>query len=368
MNTMIENARPAGRHSIQPIATRVLCATLLLATAASPLAGQTDPPANPVRVVTTLAVYADLVRQIGGAEVDVTSIAHPSEDAHFVRPKPSFALALRRADLFITTGLDLELWVPVLLDRAGNADVAEGGRGYVTAYAGVELLDIPAGADRSAGDVHLYGNPHLHTDPLRVVQVARNITVGLKRVAPDRSALWDEGLATFTDRVHRALFGDDLVGMLGGETLDRLARSGNLFSFLEEQVAGGVPLIDRLGGWLAAAEPFRNQSMICYHKNWTYLEDRFLVRCADYVEAKPGIPPTPRHVAELIELMQQQGFGVVLAANYFDRNKVETVAERGGAQPVVVPLYPFDDGEPSDFFALVDLWVSRLAEAFEAIQ
>lgn len=329
------------------------------------------PPAvaaqEPVRVVATLPIYADVVRQIGGDQVSVVSIADPHEDAHFVRPKPSFALDLRRADLFVTTGLDLELWAPTLLDKAGNGNVMEGAKGYVTAYTGIQLLDIPVSADRSAGDVHIYGNPHLHTDPLRVLQVARNVTTGLKRVAPDRSALWDQGLQRFTDRTYRALFGDELVELLGGETLDRLARAGNLFSFLEQNSHEGAPLMDRLGGWLGKAAPFRGRQMICYHKNWAYLEDRFQVTCSDYVEAKPGIPPTPRHVADLIEMMQQGGFKVLLAANYFDRGKVETVAQRGGAQAVIVPLYP-DPNVPEidDFFKLVDLWVDRLAAAFAA--
>ena len=146
------------------------------------MVGEVAAQADPVRVVATLPVYADLAEKIGGAEVDVSAIASPNEDAHFVRPKPSFALSIRRADLFITTGLDLELWAPVVLDRAGNADVSEGGRGYVTAYTGIELLDIPVSADRSGGDVHIFGNPHVTTDPLRALQVARNITVGLGRV------------------------------------------------------------------------------------------------------------------------------------------------------------------------------------------
>ena len=126
----------------------------------------------PVRVVATLPIYAEITQQIGGQEVMVSSIANPNEDAHFVRPKPSFALDIRRADMFVTTGLDLELWVPTLLDRAGNSNVLEGGRGYVTAYTGVELLDVPVTADRSGGDVHIFGNPHLTTDPLRTLQVA----------------------------------------------------------------------------------------------------------------------------------------------------------------------------------------------------
>jgi zinc/manganese transport system substrate-binding protein len=322
-----------------------------------------EPQSAPVRVVTTLPVYANLARLIGGAEVEAMSIADPSEDAHFVRPKPSFALELRRADLFVTTGLDLELWVPTLLDRAGNSDVMEGGRGYVTAYTGIALLDIPSASDRSAGDVHIYGNPHLTTDPLRTLQVARNIATGLERVAPDRAAVWEAGLAALNDRMHRSIFGDVLVETLGGETLEQLALQGTLLSFLEEQELDGQKLIGQLGGWLGAAESFRGQRMICYHKNWAYLEDRFQVTCADYVEAKPGIPPTPGHVANLIARMEDEHLRVLLAASYFDRSRVETVARRGGAVAVIVPMQPGVPGA-DDYFALVDGWVSGLASAF----
>jgi ABC-type Zn uptake system ZnuABC Zn-binding protein ZnuA len=321
---------------------------------------------TPLRVVATLPVYAEIAREIGGAEVEVSSIANPNEDAHFVRPKPSFALDLRRADVFITTGLDLELWVPVLLDRAGNSQVLEGGRGYVTAYTGVALLDIPVAADRSGGDVHIFGNPHLTTDPLRTVQVARNITTGLKRVAPDRAAVFDAGLQRFTDRIYSKLFGDRLVELVGGSTLEQLANNGTLFSFLEQQQFEGHPLLSDLGGWLAQATPFRGKSMICYHKNWAYFEDRFQVTCADYVEAKPGIPPTPGHVAHLINRMKTEHLDVLFAAAYFDRSKVETVAQRGGATLVQAPMMPGARPGVDDYFTLVDTWVRELAAAFAA--
>ncbi len=340
-----------------------------VADAAAPAPGpeRAGAAVEPVRVVTTLPVYAVLAREVGGNEVVVTAIADPNEDAHFVRPKPSFAAELRRADLFVTTGLDLELWVPTLLDKAGNARVAQGGRGYVTAYTGVDLLDIPATADRSAGDTHIYGNPHIYTDPLRALQVARNITVGLKRVAPDRAAVFDRGLAGLTDRMHRSLFGDALVDLLRGETLEDLARKGALFSFLADNEYEGAPLLTRLGGWLKEAEAFRGQSLICYHKNWAYFEDRFSVRCVDYVEPKPGISPTPRHVAQLIELMQDRKIRVLLAASYFDRSKVEAVARRGGAIPVIVPLEPGARPEAADYFSMVDFWMSSLAGAFREL-
>jgi zinc/manganese transport system substrate-binding protein len=341
---------------------KILIAALALAT--FPNAGTRVAAQAPVRVVTTLPVYASVVREIGGSSVEVSAIADPNEDAHFVRPKPSFALDLRRANAFVTTGLDLELWVPTLLDRAGNQDVMEGGRGYITAYTGITLLEIPTAADRAAGDVHIYGNPHITTDPLRTLQVARNIAVGLKRVAPDRAAVFDAGLQRFTDRIYSKLFGDRLVQLLGGPTLEQMALNGTLFNFLQTNEYEGAKLIDSLAGWLKEAEPFRGKEMICYHKNWVYFEDRFQVDCADYVEAKPGIQPTPGHVSELITKMRDENIGVLLAASYFQQNRVETVADRGGATLVQVPMAPGVAPGADDYFSLVDLWVGRLAEAF----
>jgi ABC-type Zn uptake system ZnuABC Zn-binding protein ZnuA len=320
-----------------------------------------------VRVVATLPVYASLAKEIGGAEVTVMSIADPGEDAHFVRPKPSFALELKRADLFITTGLDLEMWVPTLLDKAGNPNVLEGGRGYVSAHAGITLLDIPAVADRAAGDVHIYGNPHLHTDPLRALQIARNIAAGLTRVAPDRRGIWEANLASFEGRLHRRLFGERLVDALGGPTLERLALSGGLTRFLGTQQYQGQPVGALLGGWLKQAEALDGQRILCYHRSWAYFEERFGITCADYVEVKPGIPPTPRHVAHLLELMRSGGVHVLLAETYFDRTKVDAVTERGGATAVVVPMQTGAHPAADDYFGLVDVWVSGLVRAVGAV-
>jgi ABC-type Zn uptake system ZnuABC Zn-binding protein ZnuA len=326
-----------------------------------------DPPARaPVRVVATLPVYASIAQAIGGSEVSVSSIADPREDAHFVRPKPSYAAEIRRADMFITTGLDLELWVPALLDRAGNRNVSEGGTGYVTTYTGVKLLEVPTSTDRSAGDIHVYGNPHVFTDPLNALIVVRNITAGLKKVAPDRSASWDRGLAAFTDLLYRRLYGDELVSIVGGSALADLSRSGNLMTFMRENAYEGKPLHDRLGGWLRAAEPFRGRDVICYHKNWAYFEDRFQVHCAEFVEAKPGIPPTPGHVARLIDLMKTRRINVIMAADYFGREKVQTVADRAGARAVMMPLQTGGDASIGTYFDLVDRWVNGLATAFRS--
>jgi ABC-type Zn uptake system ZnuABC Zn-binding protein ZnuA len=340
-----------------------MCGAITIAWTTVPTVHRLDAQQTPVRVVTTLPIYASIVREIGGNSVEASAIADPNEDAHFVRPRPSFALDIRRADAFVTTGLDLELWVPTLLDRAGNSAVLEGGRGYITSYTGIRLLEIPATADRSAGDVHVFGNPHLTTDPLRAIQVARNIAAGLKRVAPDRTAVFDRGLQSFTDRIHRRLFGDRLVELLGGPTLEQMAFNETLLDFLQTNELGGVRLIDALGGWLKQAESFRGRQMICYHRDWAYFEERFQVRCADFVESKPGIPPTPGHVADLIARMRDDGIRVLLSPSYYPRNQVETIANRGNAAMAYVPFSTGVAGI-NDYFGLVDAWVGSLARAF----
>ncbi len=323
------------------------------------------PPLTPVRVVTTLPVYAAIAKAIGGDEVETVSIASPNEDSHFVRPKPSYALQVRRADMFVTTGLDLELWVPALLDKAGNSNVMDGRPGYVTAYTGVTLLDVPTAIDRSQGDVHIFGNPHIHTDPLRALQVARNITTGLKRAAPDRAAHFDAGLARYQAETYDRLFGERLVELLGGETLEQLAMSGTLFDFLESNDFEGAPLMNALGGWLLQGAALRGQDIICYHVNWSYFEDRFGVNCAAYVETKPGIPATPRHVVRLIDMMRDQGISVVLAANYFDRGRVENVAARGNATAVLAPMQTGARPGLDTYFDLIDLWITELTAAIQ---
>ena len=140
------------------------------------------PVADKVKVVTSLTTYGAIAREIVGDRGIVNSIATGDENPHYVQPKPSFVPLLGQADVFVTTGLDLELWVPALLDKANNPKVTEGGPGYVAAYAGIDLLDVPTSYSRAQGDIHVYGNPHIWTSPLNAVQIARNILTGLKRV------------------------------------------------------------------------------------------------------------------------------------------------------------------------------------------
>lgn len=324
------------------------------------------PPAAQVKVVTSLTTYAAIAREIVGDRGTVSSIAKGDENPHYVQPKPSFVPLLSQADLFVTTGLDLELWVPALLDKAGNAKVTEGGPGYVAAYTGVDLLDVPTSFSRTQGDIHVYGNPHIWTDPLNAVQIARNILTGLKRVSPANADYFTAREKDFEDRVYRALFGAELVQLLGGQTLADLDRQGKLFDFLKARQYQGAPLFNRLGGWLKQALPYRGTLVACYHKEWDYFSREYQVSCFDYIEPKPGIPPTPRHVQEIIVGMRQKHIPVLLSTNYYDRNQVLEVAQRTGAKAVIVPSNT--GGAPGivSYFDLMNLWLTELGRAFGA--
>lgn len=313
-----------------------------------------------IQVVTTLTDYAAIARAVGGDRVVVKAISEGDQDAHFVRPKPSFAVWVAKADLFVTTGLDLEMWAPAVLDKAANPRVLEGQEGYVSAATGINLLEIPTIKDRGQGGVHIYGNPHVSTNPLNMKTVARNIAIGLSKVDPPNEVEYKARAQAFSDELDRRMFGPDLLPLLGADTLTRLAESGNLVSFLSSRDFKGRPMLDLLGGWMKQAMPLRGRRIVTYHKNWIYFSRVFGVEVVGEVEPKPGIPPSPKHVEDLIRLMKEQKIPVILAANYFDEDKVKHVAATVGAVPVIVPLYVAGVPGVDDYFNLVDLWLDRL--------
>jgi len=339
---------------------KLSCAVLaILLLGPTPASGQ-----KKLNVVTTLPTYAAIAREVAGDLADVESIARGDEDPHFVNPRPSFAAKVQRADLFVATGLDLELWVPAILDRANNSKVDDGGPGNVVAYAGVTLLEVPDSPSRAGGDVHVFGNPHIHTDPINGILIARNIAAGLKRIDAANGPTYDANLTEFERRVMERLFGKQLLELLGAETILPLARSYQLWDFLESQSYEGRPLTAYLEGWLAEAEPFRDSRIVCYHRNWAYLSARFRVGCAMYVEPKPGIPPSPSHVRAVIDFITAENIAVLFAANYFSHSQVERVASRANVKALIVPEHVEGAEGVDDYISLVDLWISRLAAAY----
>jgi ABC-type Zn uptake system ZnuABC Zn-binding protein ZnuA len=216
---------------------------------------------------------------------------------------------------------------------------------------------------RAEGGVHIHGNPHITCSPLNMVSVAENIAIGLIKADPAGEAHYRKGLAELIAECDMRLFGEELVTLLGGKALRTMAGQGTLIPFLKKHRYRGTPLIECLGGWMKKMMPLRGAPIVTYHKNWTYFARLFGLEEAGTIEPNPGIPPSPRHVTELTALMRERGIKIVLAANYFDEQKVRTVAGSVGAEPVIVPLYVGGAPGVDDYFGLVDHWTDELVKA-----
>ncbi len=309
-----------------------------------------------VNVVVTLSDYGWAARAVGGDAARVSVVCPPDQDAHFLAPRPSYARLVAEADLFVATGLDLEVWAPVLLQKAANAKVMPGAAGYVRAAESVHLLDVPAVVDRSQGDVHAQGNPHLHTSPVNMRRVLRNIAAGLSRVDPARATEYAARAKAAVADLDARVFGAELVRLVGGDTLAALAEKGRLHGFLAEKRYKDAPLTDRLGGWLGAGRTLRDAPLVTWHPNWTYLRHLLGLRLVGTVEPKPGVQPTPGHVRTLTAAARTSGAKRLLAASHFPAGRVREIAGRLGLEPSSVPFHTGDAGYP----ALVDAWLAAL--------
>ena len=317
-----------------------------------------------LKIVCSFSDYASIVEFIVGDNATVDYIAAGQEDPHFVPPKPSFAMKLRDADMWVTTGMDLEIWAPTLLDKARNKKIMDGEIGFVAVSDGINVLDKVEKADRTEGDIHLMGNPHIATGPLNWKIIADNLTIGLRKVDPDNSDFYIAQRDEFKDKVDRALFGDKLVDLFGGETLSNLLENKTLFTFLEKQYGEGK-LIDLLGGWLKKALPFRGKRVIAYHKNWTYLMDTFGLEVLGFIEPKPGIPPSAKHVQNMIQLIKDQNIRLMVIANYFEKKTAQMIESKTGIKALFLPLHVHGVPEATDNFKLVDYWIDQIKANIE---
>jgi ABC-type Zn uptake system ZnuABC Zn-binding protein ZnuA len=181
--------------------------------------GRSDKPLN---IVCSFSDFASITQFIAGDRAQVSYIANGEQDPHFVPPKPSYAVMLSTADMWIATGMDLEMWSATLLDKAHNNKIMDGEIGFVAAAQGVNVVEKVEFANRSEGDIHLMGNPHITTGPLNWKVIAQNITIGLVKVDPANAAFYQQNRDAFTDKVDRELFGDKLVDLFGGPTLSKM--------------------------------------------------------------------------------------------------------------------------------------------------
>lgn len=275
--------------------TRTLSLLLLFATG---LPAGPGAAASRIPVVATTTDLKALVEAVGGDLVDVDALARGSQNPHDLEVRPSLMVKVRRADLLVMNGLELDQWAEVVVQGAGNARVGPGAPGRVDASAGLLVLEVPqARVDRSMGDVHPVGNPHYSIDPGMAAGVTANIVEGLARVAPQSRPVFERNRQAFLARVDQAL-----------------AR------------------------WTTEMAPFKGAKVVVDHNMWIYFLTRFGLVEAGSVEERPGIPPTPSHLTRLIALMKDQKVKVIVSVPWTDQKLAERVAQEAGAK--VVPLAP----------------------------
>jgi zinc/manganese transport system substrate-binding protein len=280
-----------------------------------------------VRIVTSLQDLASIADSVGGKRVETFALAKGYQDPHFVEPKPSFVLKLSRADLLIVAGLELEIgYLPPLIDQSRNQKIRPGGPGYLDASAGCEVLERPTGTvTRAMGDVHPFGNPHYWLEPDNGRLIARAIAEKLTRLDPAGAAEYRANLASFEAK-----------------------------------------LTEGENRWNAALGPYAGTEVVTYHNSWPNFLKHFKLVAAGYVEPKPGIPPSPSHIVELINMMIDKKIPVILIEPYFDQKTPKAVADRTGA--TLVTFIPSVGGVPEakDYVALFDYDVKLLAGALDA--
>jgi zinc/manganese transport system substrate-binding protein len=283
-----------------------------------------QPALAKLNVVATTPDLASIAKEIGGEHIELTILAKPTEDPHFVDAKPSLIVKLNRADVLIEGGAELETgWLPHLLDQSRNAKLAAGAPGHVVCSQGVPLKEIPTALDRSKGDIHAAGNPHYLVDPANAKIVAQNITEAFCSLDEKSAAAYRANLKRFT------------------EALDA-----------------------KMAEWQKKLEPFKGQQVVAYHNSWLYFGDCFGLKIDLFLEPKPGVPPTPRHLADVILKMKADKIHVILVDPYLDRRTAETAASRTGATVVDMTQFPGGvKGTEGGYIALMDYLVNAVAKA-----
>ncbi len=283
--------------------------------------------ASKFKVVTATTDMAALTEEVGGDRITVESIARGYQDPHFVEAKPSFLLKLRQADLLVVVGLQLEIgWLPPLITQSGNPRIQVGAPGYLDASQFAEILEIPTGViTRAMGDVHPLGNPHYWLDPENGRRIARGIQAKLTELKPDDAAYFEERFQSFSQRLSTA-----------------------------EKT------------WDEEMKPFHGRKVVTYHRSWPNFAKRFGLDVVGYVEPRPGIPPSPGHTVELIQMMKRENVKVIVVEPYFDLKTPKSIARETGAQVVVLLPSVGGEKEVTDYFKLFDYDIALLAQAFKS--
>jgi zinc/manganese transport system substrate-binding protein len=295
---------------------------MYLTLAAGVLLSVALPARAELRILTCEPEWAALATELGGDLVSAESATTPLQDPHYIQARPSLIARVRRADLLICTGADLEIgWLPLLLRQGGNANVQVGQPGYMAASDYVDMLDKPARVDRSLGDIHPYGNPHIQADPRNIPRVAAELVERLARLDADNAQTYRTRFTDFSGRWDAA--------------------------------------VER---WNAKVQPLANMQVVTHHKGWVYLENWLGLVEAGNLEPKPGLPPSAAHLAELLDQLGNRNVGVIIRAVYEDSKASEWLAGRTDIPYVVLPHTVGSVPGADDLFGLFDVIVDTLLE------
>ena len=252
--------------------------------------------ARKLRVVATIPDLKALTEAVGGDLLEADSLSRGSINAHEIEIRPSMMLKLRRADIVVENGLELDRWIDVAVQGSNNENIVRGGAGVIDVSRGIPVLEVPTvRVDRSMGDVHPLGNPHYSLDPGLAPIITQNILEGLSRAAPE----------------HRATF------------------ERNRQAFLAQ-------LESRMAEWTKLMEPVKGSKVVVYHPQWIYFLTRFGLIESGWVEERPGIPPSPGHLVRLVRTMKDEKIKVLIYAPWNDQKLAEKIAEEAGAKPVLL--------------------------------
>lgn len=348
---------------IREFSKYALMALVLALVAAGPMASRVrGQEAGPLKVCASVPELGSLVREIGGNQVSVVVFAKGAENPHFVEAKPSLIKELSQADLYVQMGLELEVgWAPVLLQNSTNGKVLPGARGFLEASAVINPLEIPSGViDRSMGDVHPFGNPHFLMDPLNGLKVAALIRDKLSELRPGQKQYFQERYQAFRQKMGAAMVGEKLARKYDFEKLAILYEHGKLPDFLKTQHDEGL-----LGGWLAQMQPFFGTKAVADHNIWPYFGRRFGIEEIGFMEPIPGVPPSTKHLTQLIKDMQQQKIKLILASPFFDRRHIQFVAGQTGARVAQMAHQVGARPGTEDFLSLTDYNVRQVVSALK---
>lgn len=297
--------------------------SIMIATVFLFLGTRAFPASAAVEILACEPEWAALATELGGDLVNAESATTPQQDPHYIQARPSLIAKVRRARLVICTGADLEVgWLPLLLRQAGNAAVQPGQPGYMTASDSVDMLEKPASVDRSLGDVHPYGNPHIQTDPRNIGKVAAALAERLTSLDPPNAATYAARFQDFSARWDAAV-----------------------------------------GRWTAAVAPLKGRRVVTHHKGWVYLENWIGLIEVGNLEPKPGLPPSAAHLADLLAQIDGKDVGFIIRSVYEDGKASEWLAGRTSIPYIVLPHTVGSVAGADDLFGMFDVVVKTLAEA-----